>query len=69
VTLSSRATFAIVLAIGVAGPGVANYYLAQSGYDTLGTVVWAVGYAAMVLILWYVWVRPLDIGGPTGNGP
>lgn len=63
---TGRVTFALVLAIGVIGPGLANYYLARSGYETVGTAVWALGYTTMVLVLWYVWVRPLDISGSTG---
>ena len=63
-----RVAFALVLAVGVVGPGLANYFLAQGGYETLGTVVWALGYATMVLVLWYVWVRPLDLSGPTSDG-
>jgi hypothetical protein len=63
-----RLAFALVLIVGVIGPGLANYFLAQSGYETLGTVVWATGYATMVFVLWYVWVRPLDLSGPAGEG-
>jgi len=63
-----RVAFALVLAVGVIGPGLANYFLAQGGYETLGTIIWALGYATMVLVLWYVWVRPLDLSGPTSGG-
>lgn len=62
-----RLTFALVLAVGVIGPGLANYFLVQGGYETLGTAVWALGYTTMVIVLWYVWVRPLDLTGPTGH--
>lgn len=68
VSTPGRLTFAVVLVVGVIGPGLANYFLAQAGYETLGTIVWALGYATMVLVLWYVWVRPLDLSGPGGEG-
>lgn len=68
VSSPGRVAFAAVLIVGVVGPGLANYFLAQSGYETLGTVVWTIGYATMVLVLWYVWVRPLDLSGPSGEG-
>lgn len=65
-TLSERVKFALVLVGGVVGPGLANYFLATGGYGTLGTAVWVVGYATMVLVIWYVWLRPLDLSGPAG---
>lgn len=65
-TRSERVKFALVLLVGIAGSGLANYFLAAAGYETLGTVVWVVGYAAMVVVVWYVWFRPLDLTGPTG---
>lgn len=68
VSSPGRTVFAMVLIVGVIGPGLANYFLAQAGYGTLGTAVWAFGYATMVFVLWYVWVRPLDLAGPTGEG-
>lgn len=45
-------------------PGLANAALSQAGYDTLGSVVWAVGYGSGALFVWYVYVRPLDIRAP-----
>jgi hypothetical protein len=54
----------LVLAAGVVLPGITSYALSQVGLGTLGTVVWAIGYAAAILTVWYVWVRPLDIAGP-----
>ncbi|SEN11484.1 hypothetical protein SAMN05216388_1001400 [Halorientalis persicus] len=63
--LSEKAKFALVLSAGVVLPGLANYALGAAGYDTLGSLVWVLGYVGAVLILWYVWVRPLDLTGPT----
>lgn len=64
-TLDERALFGLVLAVGVIVPGGADYALSAVGYDTAGMVVWAVGYLAMVLVVWYRWIRPLEFTGPT----
>lgn len=55
---------AAILFVGVAGPGVARYALGEAGYDTVGTVVFVLGYAGMVFVVWYGWIRPLDPVGP-----
>lgn len=61
---SKRAISAFILVGAIAVPGVINYFLAQSGLSTLGTIVWVLGYGAGVLGLWYIWLRPLDLSGP-----
>lgn len=62
--LGTRGGFVIVVLTGVLVPGLTNHVLSQSGYHTLGSVVWAVGYAAMAVVLYVGWVRPLDPTGP-----
>lgn len=65
VELSSKAAFALVLATGIVLPGVLNYYVsAILGHQTLGSLVWVIGYVGMVLVVWYYWIRPLDLTGP-----
>ena len=63
-SLSSRKTLALVLAVGVVVPGVLNYWISAAGYDTLGSLVWALGYGTVVLVVWVGWIRPLNITGP-----
>ncbi|PSP19336.1 hypothetical protein BRC80_02830 [Halobacteriales archaeon QH_9_66_26] len=63
-TIDERVLFGLVLAVGVVVPGTTNYALTAAGYDTVGSVVWAVGYVTMALVVWYRWVRPLDLTGP-----
>ena len=58
---------AAVLLGGVAGTGVVRRQLGLLGYDTLGSIVFVLGYGGMVFVIWFVWIRPLDITGPTGN--
>jgi hypothetical protein len=67
--LFTRETLLLValLFVGVAGPGLARHALGTAGYDLLGTIVFVLGYAGMVVVVWYGWIRPLDISGPDGR--
>lgn len=65
--MNSRLLLVAVVAAGIVVPGVANYWLASTGNPTLGTAVWVGGYGLMVLVVWYGWIRPLDLSGP-GDG-
>lgn len=65
--VSEKTAFATVLASGVIIPGLAKYFLSVAGYPTLGSIVWMIGFGTMVLVVWYVWFRPLDITGPVGS--
>ncbi|PSP84110.1 hypothetical protein BRC96_06295 [Halobacteriales archaeon QS_6_64_34] len=47
-------------------PGLANGFLSQMGYPWVGSAVWATGYGLGVVLIWYEWIRPLDITGPEG---
>lgn len=55
---------AAILLVGVAGSGLARHALGAAGHDTLGTIVFVLGYAGMVFVVWYGWIRPLDPVGP-----
>jgi len=59
-----RALLVIVLLVGIGGSGLARRFLGEAGYDDLGVLVWVLGYGGMVFVLWYGWIRPLDIRGP-----
>lgn len=65
--MDSRVLLGLIIAGGVVIPGVLNYVLEQAGASTLGAVVWALGYATMVVVVWYGWIRPLDLSGPSGG--
>ena len=58
----------LTVAAVVIVPGVANWYLSQLGYPWVGSAVWATGYGLGVILIWYEWIRPLDITGPEGVG-
>ena len=61
-------SFLLVLASGVALSGLADFALTQAGYVALGAYVWAVGYAGTVIVLFVLYLRPLDLTGPDGKG-
>ncbi|KAB1193427.1 hypothetical protein GJR96_08210 [Haloferax sp. MBLA0076] len=53
-----------VVTLGIVIPGIARRFLGEAGYNTLGMVVFVLGYAGMIFVVWYGWIRPLDISGP-----
>jgi hypothetical protein len=63
--LGSRKLFALVLLVGIAGTGIAVRLTNAAGYSDLGSVVWTIGYGGTVVVLWYGWLRPLDLSGQT----
>jgi hypothetical protein len=60
---------ALLLIGGLIAIGLLNRILRGAGYPTLGLVTWVGGYAALVLIAWYRWIRPLDLGPPSPDAP
>lgn len=63
--LGSRGAFALVLLLGVAGTGISVRLFSAAGLETLGSIIWIVGYGTTIFVLWYGWLRPLDITGQT----
>ena len=63
--LGTRKSFVAVVLLGVAGTGVLVRLVTVAGYPTLSSLVWLLGYGGMVLVLWYGWLRPLDLTGGT----
>lgn len=61
-------SFLLVLVTGVTLSGLADFALSQAGYVALGAYVWAVGYAGTVILLFVLYLRPLDLTGPDGEG-
>jgi hypothetical protein len=57
----------VVVVSGVVLPGVARWALGRAGYGGVGTVVFVLGYAGMVFLVWYGWIRPLELTGPAGR--
>lgn len=61
---SDTVLLALIFFVGIAGSGVARWGLGQLGYNDLGRLVFLMGYGGMVFVIWYGWIRPLDITGP-----
>ena len=62
--LSSKQAFAMVLLIGIIVPGFFLYLFESANRSSLGTLSWVLGYGTTIFVLWYVWIRPLDLTGP-----
>ncbi|WP_083861952.1 hypothetical protein [Halogeometricum pallidum] len=56
-----------VLFVGIAGTGLLRRFLGELGYNGIGRIVFVLGYGGMVFIIWYGWIRPMDITGPGGG--
>jgi len=61
--LSSQQLFALVALVGIIGPGLAVYTLERANLPLAADLVWIVGYGTAVLVVWYIWLRPLDLIG------
>lgn len=60
---SGAVVLALVLA-GVVGPGMVAAVLANRfGRPRLATLAWVAGYAAVVMVAWLRWIRPLELRG------
>ncbi len=59
-----RLLLAAVLVVGIAGTGIVRRELGVLGYNGLGRLVFVLGYGTTVFLVWYGWIRPLDITGP-----
>lgn len=62
-----RVLIVAILFVGVVGSGLARWFLGSAGYPTVGSIVFVAGYAGMVFVLWYGWLREMDLTGPGGQ--
>jgi hypothetical protein len=53
---------ALIAVVGIVGTGAVDFTLSQLGAPGVGGVVWAAGYGLTIISLWYVLLRPLDLG-------
>lgn len=53
---------ALIAVVGIVGTGVVDFAFAQAGAVGVGGAVWAAGYALTIVSLWYVLLRPIDLG-------
>lgn len=64
-----KIAFGVTLLAVVVIPGVVNNILVNLGYSTLGSIVWVAGYGMGIVMIWFVWLRPLGIGAPESVEP
>lgn len=60
--LGTRRAFVVVVLLGVAGTGLGVRLLSAAGHPGLGSALWVLGYGSTIAVLWYGWLRPLDLG-------
>ncbi|SEA32573.1 hypothetical protein SAMN04488065_2674 [Haloplanus vescus] len=61
--LSSQQLFVLVALVGIIGPGLGVYIFEQANLPLVADLVWIVGYGTAVLVVWFIWLRPLDLVG------
>lgn len=61
--LSSRLSFLVTITIGLIGPGLGVTVLEEANLTLAADIVWIVGYGTTILVVWFIWIRPLDIVG------
>lgn len=44
--------------------GIINSLVSRAGYETVGTVIWVIGYGTIIIGAWAVWLRPIDFASP-----
>jgi hypothetical protein len=64
----SRLQFAgFVMVVGLIGPGFLVYALEQANLSGVADFVWMVGYGTTIFVVWFIWLRPLNLVGPSGQ--
>lgn len=56
---------ALALVVGLLLVVMVEKALGAAGLELLSTLAYPVGYGSLVLVAWYVWIRPLDIRSPS----
>jgi hypothetical protein len=65
--LSSRQLFVFVVLVGLIAPGLLVYALEEANLSAIGDLVWIVGYGTTVFVVWFIWIRPMDLVGSSGQ--
>lgn len=60
-----RWLLAVILITSVLVPGFLNWALVRAGYPLVGDIVWVMAIGTMAGLVWWGWLRPLDIRGPS----
>lgn len=65
--LSSYQLFFFVVLVGLITPGLVVYFLETANLSGVADLVWIVGYGTTIFVLWFMWIRPLDLIGSFGH--
>ncbi|REA00923.1 hypothetical protein DEQ92_19185 [Haloferax sp. Atlit-6N] len=65
--LPSRLSFLVVVTIGLIGPGFGVYILEGADLSLAADIVWIIGYGTTIFVVWYVWIRPLELLGSSAQ--
>ncbi|WP_167880054.1 hypothetical protein [Halorhabdus rudnickae] len=65
--LTSRQLLVIVVLGGLIGPGLLVNALESVNLSVAADLVWIGGYGGTILVVWYMWLRPLNLGGSAGQ--
>jgi hypothetical protein len=65
--LPSRLSFVVVVTIGLIGPGFGVYILEGADLSLAADLVWIMGYGTTIFVVWYVWIRPLELLGSSAQ--
>ena len=65
--LSARLMFFVIILVGLVGSGLGVYILETANLPRLADFVWVAGYGTTVFLVWFLWIRPLDLVGAVGQ--
>ncbi|MDT3437643.1 hypothetical protein [Haloarcula sp. 1CSR25-25] len=65
--LSSPQFAVLIVLVGLIGPGLLVYTLEQANLSVVADLVWILGYGTTIFVVWFMWIRPLDIVGSSAQ--
>ena len=54
----------LLVGVTVALAGIGDSLLTDAGYPALGAFFWVVCYAGALFVVWFVWLRHVELTGP-----
>lgn len=57
----------LLVAATVALAGIGDRVLTGAGYPYLAAAFWVVCYAGALFVVWFVWLRHIDLTGPANS--
>lgn len=65
--LSANQFTILVVLIGLIGPGLLVFVFEQANLPAAADLVWIIGYGTTIFVAWFMWLRPIDLAGPTSR--